>query len=320
MMAVLAGIDEAGYGPTLGPLVVGATLWRVEQRHVDADFWRLLRGCVGRATARGDAILKVDDSKLAFDRKRGLGSLERAVLAFAHTAGMPCESLGALRAALGCGDDGGPELPWDARVDVALPIDPTHGVYAAIAGRLGAVCQKAGARCERMWARVVTPQRFNERVRQTDNKASVLIEHVFELLTRIAQHAGHDPVYVCVDHLGGRSNYRDLLMAVFPQRRLAELEVNEATSAYELTGDGAPWRITFAVEADRRSMPVALASMLAKYLREALMDRFNAYWRSLLPALRPTAGYHGDAQRFLADIAPVLPASGIALHEFVRER
>ena len=30
MTAYLIGVDEAGYGPNLGPLVIGATAWRVE--------------------------------------------------------------------------------------------------------------------------------------------------------------------------------------------------------------------------------------------------------------------------------------------------
>jgi ribonuclease HII len=63
--------------------------------------------------------------------------------------------------------------------------------------------------------------------------------------------------------------------------------------------------LSFRVKADATSLPVALASMLAKFLREACMDCFNAWWRQRLPALRPTAGYPQDAVRFLADLAPI---------------
>jgi hypothetical protein len=45
--------------------------------------------------------------------------------------------------------------------------------------------------------------------------------------------------------------------------------------------------------------------MLSKYLREALMRRFNAFWQRHLPDLEPTAGYYGDGTRFLRDIKPI---------------
>jgi hypothetical protein len=32
------------------------------------------------------------------------------------------------------------------------------------------------------------------------------------------------------------------------------------------------------------------------------MDVFNAFWQSLIPGLRPTAGYPVDARRFRRDI------------------
>ena len=50
-------------------------------------------------------------------------------------------------------------------------------------------------------------------------------------------------------------------------------------------------------------LPVALASMTAKYLRELAMLAFNAWWCERVPGLRPTAGYPGDARRFKEDIA-----------------
>ena len=51
-MPLVVGIDEAGYGPTLGPLVVGATLWRVQPRCLKTDFWKLLHECVARRLRR----------------------------------------------------------------------------------------------------------------------------------------------------------------------------------------------------------------------------------------------------------------------------
>jgi hypothetical protein len=38
--------------------------------------------------------------------------------------------------------------------------------------------------------------------------------------------------------------------------------------------------------------------MLAKYLRERLMEQFNGFWQQHLPELRSTAGYPVDAKRF----------------------
>ena len=61
-------------------------------------------------------------------------------------------------------------------------------------------------------------------------------------------------------------------------------------------------RIIFCEKAEAQCMPVAIASMLSKYLREALMRRFNAFWQRHLPQVTPTAGYYGDGERFLHDI------------------
>ena len=61
-------------------------------------------------------------------------------------------------------------------------------------------------------------------------------------------------------------------------------------------------RIIFREKAETQCMAVALASMLSKYLREALMRRFNAFWASQMPEVVPTAGYYSDGTRFLRDI------------------
>ncbi len=55
-MTVLAGIDEAGYGPTLGPLVVSLAAFRVAGAEAEApgDLWSALgrSGCVLREPPR----------------------------------------------------------------------------------------------------------------------------------------------------------------------------------------------------------------------------------------------------------------------------
>ena len=57
------------------------------------------------------------------------------------------------------------------------------------------------------------------------------------------------------------------------------------------------------MKGDSRCAEIALASMLAKYTREALMKVFNAHFEARCPGLLPTAGYYEDGRRFLGDLA-----------------
>lgn len=321
-MPLLVGIDEAGYGPTLGPLVVAASIWRVAPHHLEADLWQVLSPCLARTVRRGDARLAVDDSKSVFDRRKGIATLERTVLAFARAAGLSCGTLGELLIALG-GEAlaASSTLPWDRDLDRPLPLDPLRSRCDHAADRLHTCMAREQAVCLSLSARVLTADAFNRRVRQTRNKATVLLEHVLDLLASATRSApGDQDVYVRIDRLGGRSDYRELLLAAFPGRHVHELELSPRASRYRLASARSDWFIEFVVDADRLHLPVALASMLAKYLRELLMERFNAYWRRWLPELRPTAGYYEDAQRFLADIGPILPRTGIRPESFVRSR
>ena len=78
--------------------------------------------------------------------------------------------------------------------------------------------------------------------------------------------------------------------------------------------------IRFQPKAEERYLPVALASMLAKYLRELFMMQFNAYWKKKLPNLQPTAGYPMDAKRFLDRIKAKMDEEKIPLESVWRMR
>jgi len=317
---LVVGIDEAGYGPMLGPLVVAATVWNVRPQHADADLWQLLRGCVSRSAAGAAGRLTVNDSKSVYGRKRGLSALERPVLAFATAAGLECRSLSGLLRELGVRLEAVGGLPWYRDLDLRLPVDQARSGFQAIAQRLTQTMAGAGAFCGALLAEVVAEDRFNQRVAATRNKAAVLVEHVLRLIDAAAARGTGQDVIVRVDRLGGRADYRRLLAAAFSERHVHVMEVSRQRSRYRLATADNDWFVEFCVGADGLYLPVALASMLAKYLRELLMLRFNEHWRARLPTLRPTAGYYSDAQRFLADIAPLLAEAGLPAGAFVRCR
>lgn len=338
-MPFVVGIDEAGYGPLLGPLAVAATLWHVTltggsgskpaassasgaDSPDEIDFWERLGGAVCRKGGRHDSRLRVDDSKQVYDRKKGLATLERPLLAFAAASGLKHATLGEWLAALGAPvvSAGTAPLPWYQDLTQSLPVDPGRSAHAAVAERLRRCMAASGVRCCGLLAQAVTEDVFNDRVDRTRNKAAVLLEQVLCLIQRAAQACGDQDVRIHVDRLGGRQDYRALLLAAFPERHLHVEQVTNECSRYRLASQRSDWTIDFTIDADQHYLPVALASMLAKYLRELLMLEFNAFWRQLLPELLPTAGYYSDAQRFLADIRPALARAELPAERFVRRR
>src|SRR5262249_60903847 len=82
-MAWIIGIDEAGYGPNLGPFVMTSVACRVPDALQAADLWRVLQAAVRRHTEPADDRLLVEDSKLVYSSARGLLGLETGVLAAA---------------------------------------------------------------------------------------------------------------------------------------------------------------------------------------------------------------------------------------------
>ena len=77
-MPWVVGIDEAGYGPNLGPLVEACVgLYLPDE---DRAGWKSLSESIRRAGDPPDRRLVVDDSKRVYSGGNGFDELERTVL------------------------------------------------------------------------------------------------------------------------------------------------------------------------------------------------------------------------------------------------
>lgn len=313
-MTLVVGADEAGYGPNLGPLVVAATVWEVDAPTTVAD--GLLDAALAAALAAaadGGRPLRWADSKRVHRGGAGLRDLEMAALAgVALAAGRTPTTWRELVGVLGAAQAAVPVPEAAARERLCVPLSAPadDGSRAAVVGR---VLAGHGVRLAAIRCRIVDPGEFNALLGTGLNKSDLLSRATLEL---VAAEAATAPAVVCCDRHGGRKRYAPLVARHFGTPLVRVEEEGTTRSAYtlpELQG-----RIEFRVRAESRT-PVALASLVAKYLRELAMHAFNHHWQSVMPDLRPTAGYPVDALRWRGEAAAAVARAGVAWSDVWRQ-
>ncbi|MCF0234917.1 MAG: hypothetical protein HUK22_08075 [Thermoguttaceae bacterium] len=369
----VVGTDEAGYGPNLGPLLVGASCWRVvvpdspDAPKAPATLFDALPNFQtpppnDRAVARlnealadvaaRNGVFPLVDSKKLYAAK-SLAALERsfwiaAFLVAENSSRAPERERPRARESFAAvlrdvaREDGAKTPPWERGVDFSLPSDPKTGDLAALAPALERVRETFAAEKIALLdvaAKRVQPREFNAALDALGLKSSLVAETTLSLAVETIDRAARRDLpaearfVVLCDKLGGRDAYAPILAARFPGVEIQTLAETRARGVYRLAArralaGGVP--LDFPGELDlefhftakgEANAPTALASIVAKYLRELSMKPFNDYWRAQVgPDLRPTAGYPVDAKRFFAETADARARLGTPDEVFWRKK
>jgi hypothetical protein len=308
---VIAGIDEAGYGPLLGPLVVGCCAF--EMPDLDGGFdpdaelpcvWKRLGKLVSRNRSKSGRKIHVNDSKQVYSPGIGLKELERSVLALLTTLRGSVTELAPLLAhvAPSATSDISGYAWYAAPPSEVFPMQADGTSVRLFAKALAELMERTETRLVHLEAHVVCERQLNQMFDATRNKASALFSVAARHLDHLLRTYGRQNLVITCDRQGGREHYGSLLRLMFEDWSLEVSREQDGFSDYRLRKDDAVVRLVFCERAEAQCLPVAAASMLSKYLREALMRRFNAYWRQFCPDVAPTAGYYGDGARFLGEI------------------
>lgn len=203
-MQIVIGTDEAGYGPNLGPLVVGATLWQIPDDADCEDLYHLTDEVIHCAESSARSTcgrLPIGDSKSLFKSRGSIGPLQNSVLTMLGTcSSLPVDLFGLLQ-----------ELTGQEQVDLAQ-----HSTYhwtgsgsyekaeresiTQRAREVDHVLTASGIKCDKLAASMVFPPQFNRGVREHGNKATLLTSTTCQLARRLTETID----LLCVKYAFGR--------------------------------------------------------------------------------------------------------------------
>ncbi len=323
-MTLVIGTDEAGYGPNLGPLVVTATLWEIDETVEALRLFEALAEWVSNDPAQHDQRIVIADSKQIYRSGQRLDVLEATALAAMISQSEAPADAGRLDRWESICDALGEQQPlaspWHAENDVTMPLAAESGAVRAVCERWSEMHSASGIRLRRIRSRIVFPGEWNDLLESESSKGSALTKVTLDLAASLMEdHPSEAPWLLHCDKHGARNKYVEPLQTTFPDYLIEVCRESAATSIYRWGPRDRRVEARFQAKGDSL-LPSALASIVSKYVREVSMKVFNTFWQNHVPELRPTAGYPVDAKRFRSDIAAAQKRLHITDHVLWRNR
>ena len=320
-MLFYAGIDEAGYGPMLGPLCIGASLFRIDCDPADGppNLWERLDSAVCRRPNDKKRRVAIDDSKTLKGAKGSkahpLRHLERGVLAFLQTCSneLPTHDTALFKSLSAQVTDD----PWyDGQT--SLPLWGEAGEHMITGAQLKRAMEHGGVELRGMWCEVVHAHQINQAAQSRERKSDINLAAALRLAELVRSAHPDEHPRVVIDRQGGRNAYREHLALAWPDDKIQILGVTPRISRYRIESPKGLLTISFEAESELAHLPVALASMTAKLVRELQMARLNRFFAARLPELKPTAGYVQDGRRFMQEIDHLVESMALDQSRLVR--
>ncbi len=317
---LVIGVDEAGYGPSMGPLNVCATAWRVPFDFQVESMSKLLEPeFLAKPIKLGSSHVPIGDSKKINKGRFGKQGLRLG------SVFQWCELKGDLSLDWNTVLTDLAKQDWERLQRIAwYAVEPSASQQstqdeqpklivadtAAYFANASAKLRSLSTQLVGIQMRVLDEPEFNRQVDIIGNKSSLLSETSLKLVRDVIVGfvQPHEPVEVYCDKHGGRNRYQSILSHCFDQELFSILLEGAECSRYTSCWNGHAMYIQFKVDGDS-IFPSAAASILAKWTREVLMGRLNTFWKSKIAGgIEPTAGYYVDAMRFAGHIESVAKA------------
>ncbi len=304
------GIDENGLGPRLGPLVVTAVAAEVDEKGALA----LTKKPKGRLRER------LGDSKdlVAFGRA---GLAEAWARAIPSTLGRACTSPAELLETIALDDKSTLLAPCPNRTHVAQCwTHASHfGAEKALVNLLTkdlARLEKRGIRIASVKSVIVCNSALNQAASKGTSRFRVDLSAMERLLLSARAEFGEEIDAVC-GKVGGFDRYPPQFSHLSGYL-YSTLEEGRAASRYRIAGLG---RVSWVRDADASHLLVSMASLVGKWVREALMGNIVRFYQAHESDVAPASGYHDPVTtRFIESTEATRKRLAIVSSCFEREK